>query len=98
MDAPVTGGDIGAKAGKLVIMVGGDLECLEIVKPLLQYYGANIAHMGKAGFGQHTKMANQIMIAGQMIGVVEGLIYGYKAGLQLPAMIELLQKGSAGSL
>lgn len=98
MDAPVSGGDVGAKAGKLAVMVGGNAEHLEAIKPLMQCYSANIALMGKAGFGQHTKMANQIIIAGQMIGVVEGLIYGYKAGLPLVSMVELLSKGAASSL
>ena len=98
LDAPVSGGDVGAKAGKLAVMVGGEAEDLEKVKPLINCYSASIAHMGAAGFGQHTKMANQVIIAGQMIGVVEGLMYGHKAGLDLPKMIDLLSKGAANSL
>jgi len=89
---------VGAKAGKLAVMVGGDAKVLDVVKPLMQCYSANIAHMGAAGFGQHTKMANQVIIAGQMIGVVEGLMYGHKAGVPLPTMVELLSKGAASSL
>ncbi len=97
LDAPVSGGDVGAKNGKLVVMVGGDAAAVEKMKPLMQCYSASIAHMGAAGFGQHTKMANQVIIAGQMIGVVEGLMYAYKAGVPLPQMIELLSKGAASS-
>lgn len=98
LDAPVSGGDIGAKAGKLVVMVGGEEKELETVKPFISCYGANIAYMGSAGFGQHTKMANQVIIAGQMIGIVEGIMYGYKAGLDLPKVLDLLSKGAANSL
>lgn len=94
----MSGGDIGAKNGKLAVMVGGDVDILEKVRPLLNCYSASIAHMGSAGFGQHTKMSNQIIIAGQMIGVVEGLLYGFKAGLDLPKMVDLLSKGAANSL
>jgi len=85
LDAPVSGGDIGAREGKLAIMVGGDRDIYDRVMPLFEIIGENIAHMGKAGSGQHTKMANQILIAGTMIGVVESLLYAYKTGMDLIA-------------
>ena len=98
LDAPVSGGDIGARNGKLAVMVGGEAAALTAVEPLLKCYSALIQHMGGPGYGQHAKMANQIMIAGQMIGTVEGLIYGHKAGLPLVQMIDVLSKGAASSL
>lgn len=79
-------------------MVGGEEKDLEAVKPLMSCYGASIAYMGSAGFGQHTKMANQTIIAGQMIGVVEGIMYAHKAGLDVPKVLDLLSKGAANSL
>ena len=80
IDAPVSGGDVGAKNGTLAIMAGGDKETYEKVFPFFELMGKNIAYMGKAGAGQHTKMSNQILIASTMIGVVESLLYAYKAG------------------
>jgi len=97
LDCPVSGGDVGAKNGKLVVMAGGDESALTEINPILEKYSAVVKHMGKAGNGQHTKMANQIFIASNMVGVSEGLIYGYKAGLNLEQMIELLKQGAAGS-
>ena len=97
LDAPVSGGDIGAKNGTLSIMVGGDKETFEKVLPLFKLMGKNITYMGKPGNGQHTKMANQIHIATTMIGAVESLIYGYKAGLDLNEMIKAIGSGAAGS-
>jgi len=97
LDAPVSGGDIGAKNGKLVTMVGGDQEIVAQAKPLLDCYSAEVQHLGKAGAGQHTKAANQIFIASTMIATCEGLLYGHKAGLDLEQMISLLSKGAAGS-
>jgi 3-hydroxyisobutyrate dehydrogenase len=97
IDAPVSGGDIGAKNGKLVTMVGGEKDAYEAVSDLLKCYSLEIQLMGEAGSGQHTKMANQIFIANNMIGVCEGLIYGHKAGLDLNQLITLLSKGAAGS-
>jgi 3-hydroxyisobutyrate dehydrogenase len=79
-------------------MVGGDSAALASADPLLKCYSALIQHMGGPGFGQHAKMANQIMIAGQMVGAVEGLMYGHKAGLPLVQMVDVLSKGAAGSL
>jgi len=97
LDAPVSGGDIGAKSGKLAIMVGGEESTFQEVLPFFQLMGENIALMGKAGAGQHTKMANQIKIASTMIGVVESLLYGYKAGLDLNELLDVIGKGAAAS-
>ena len=97
IDAPVSGGDVGAKNGKLAIMCGGAPEAFEQAKPFLDVYGLNIKLMGGPGMGQHTKLANQIVITGNMIGMVEGLIYGSKAGLDLNEMIPLLGSGAASS-
>src|SRR3990170_8053403 len=83
VDAPVSGGDIGAREARLSIMVGGGREAGEAVMPLFQALGKTIVHQGGAGAGQHTKMCNQIVVAGTMIGVCESLIYGHKAGLNL---------------
>jgi 3-hydroxyisobutyrate dehydrogenase len=96
VDAPVSGGDVGAKNGTLSIMVGGDKADVDEVMPLLQIMGKNIVYEGKAGSGQHTKMCNQITIAGTMIGVCESLLYGYKAGLDLNVMLEAISGGAAG--
>ena len=97
LDAPVSGGDLGAKEGKLAIMVGGDKEAYDKVLPLLQIMGENIAYMGEAGAGQHTKMSNQILIASTMICVVESLLYAYKAGLNPAEVIDVIGKGAASS-
>jgi 3-hydroxyisobutyrate dehydrogenase len=97
IDAPVSGGDIGARNGKLVTMIGGVEEHVEKCLPLMQCYSAECKLMGGPGAGQHTKMANQIFISTTMIGLCEGLIYGHKAGLQLDELIPLLSKGAAGS-
>ena len=97
IDAPVSGGDIGARNGKLVTMIGGDAAAVEKAAPLLKCYSAEIQHMGGAGAGQSTKACNQILIANTMVGVCEALVYGHKAGLDLNQMINLLQKGAAGS-
>lgn len=97
LDAPVSGGDTGAKEAKLAIMAGGDKKVFENVLPLFETLGKNISYMGKAGSGQHTKMCNQILIASTMIGVVESLIYGYKSGLKPDEIINVIGKGAAGS-
>ncbi|MBA7500051.1 2-hydroxy-3-oxopropionate reductase [subsurface metagenome] len=96
IDAPVSGGDVGAKNGTLAIMAGGDKETYEKVFPFFELMGKNIAYMGKAGAGQHTKMSNQILIASTMIGVVESLLYAYKAGNDLGEVINVIGKGAAG--
>lgn len=95
IDAPVSGGDVGAKNGTLSIMVGGDKEAVDTVMPLFEIMGNNIVYQGSAGNGQHTKMCNQITIAGTMIGVCESLLYGYKAGLDLPTMLKSISGGAA---
>ena len=96
IDAPVSGGDVGAKNGTLSIMAGGDKNIFEKIKPILEIFGSNIIYQGKAGSGQHTKMCNQIVIAGTMVGVCESLLYGYKAGLDLTTMLNSISKGAAG--
>ncbi len=95
LDAPVSGGDVGARNASLSIMVGGEAKDLERVMPLLQRMGRNIALQGTAGAGQHTKMCNQIVIAGTMIGICESLLYGYRAGLDLPRMLAAIRGGAA---
>jgi len=95
IDAPVSGGDVGARNGTLSIMIGGDQAAVDTVMPLFQIMGKNIVYQGSAGKGQHTKMCNQITIAGTMIGVCESLLYGYKAGLDLPTMLKSISGGAA---
>lgn len=95
LDAPVSGGDVGAREARLSIMVGGDKDAFEAVLPLFEAMGKNIVYQGSAGAGQHTKMSNQIVVAGTMIGVCEGLLYGYKAGLDLETMLQSISKGAA---
>lgn len=97
LDAPVSGGDLGAREGKLAIMVGGDKAAYDAVLPMFQVIGENIAYMGSAGAGQHTKMSNQILIASTMIGVVESLLYAFKAGLDPDGVIDVIGKGAASS-
>ena len=95
IDAPVSGGQVGAINASLSIMIGGKKEVVDQAMPLFEVLGKNMVYQGKAGAGQHTKMCNQITIAGTMIGVCEGLIYGVKAGLDLNTMLESITKGSA---
>lgn len=97
LDAPVSGGDIGARDATLAIMVGGKKEVFDKVLPFFQLMGKNIAYMGVAGAGQHTKMSNQILVAGTMIGVCESLLYAVKLGLDQQAVIDIISKGAAGS-
>ena len=97
LDAPVSGGDVGARQGTLSIMVGGKKDAFNRVLPLFQLMGKNINFMGGPGSGQHTKMANQIHIATTMIGAVESLLYAYKAGLNLDEVIAAIGSGAAGS-
>jgi len=96
LDAPVSGGDVGAKNGTLAIMIGGDKEAYETVLPFFNLMGQNISYMGKEGAGQHTKMSNQILIASTMIGTIESLLYAYKAGNDLEKVIQVIGKGAAG--
>jgi 3-hydroxyisobutyrate dehydrogenase len=97
VDAPVSGGDIGAREARLSIMIGGDKDVVERLRPLFECMGKTIIHQGPAGAGQHTKMVNQILIATGMIGICEALLYGYKAGLDLPTVLESVSGGAAGS-
>lgn len=97
LDAPVSGGDLGARQGTLAIMVGGELATFDRVTPLFHIMGKNIALMGGPGCGQHTKMTNQILIAGTMIGVVESLLYAEKAGMDMDAVIDVIGSGAASS-
>ncbi len=96
LDAPVSGGDVGAKNGTLAIMIGGDKETYEKVLPFFELMGENISYMGKEGAGQHTKMSNQILIASTMIGTIESLLYAHKAGNDLDDVIQVIGKGAAG--
>ncbi|WP_027184173.1 NAD(P)-dependent oxidoreductase [Desulfovibrio inopinatus] len=98
LDAPVSGGDVGAREAKLAIMVGGERETFDKVKDLLDVMGTNVQYRGKAGSGQHTKMCNQILIAGTMIGVVESLFYAYKSGMDLNEVIDVIGTGAASSV
>lgn len=97
VDAPVSGGDVGAKNAALSIMIGGDKEAVEAVQPLFECMGKTIVHQGGPGAGQHTKMVNQILISANMIAVCEGLLYGYKAGLDLETVFKSVSTGAAGS-
>jgi 3-hydroxyisobutyrate dehydrogenase len=97
IDAPVSGGDVGAKEAKLSIMVGGEEEDVEAITPLLSLMGSNIVYQGKAGAGQHTKMCNQIAIASNMIGVCEAIVYAKKAGLNPESVLKSITTGAAGS-
>ncbi|WP_226675595.1 NAD(P)-dependent oxidoreductase [Mesobacillus jeotgali] len=97
IDAPVSGGDIGAREARLAVMVGGDDEAFLQVEPLLNILGTNIVHQGEAGAGQHTKMCNQIAIASNMIGVCEAIIYAEKAGLDPETVLKSISTGAAGS-
>jgi 3-hydroxyisobutyrate dehydrogenase len=97
VDAPVSGGDVGAKNAMLSIMVGGDKDVVESLAPCFQAMGKTIVYQGGPGAGQHTKVVNQVLIATNMIGVCEALLYGYKAGLDLPTVLQSVGSGAAGS-
>lgn len=97
LDAPVSGGDIGAKNGTLSLMVGGDKEVFDKLQPIFELFGQNIVYQGVAGSGQHTKMCNQIAIASGMIGVCESMAYGLKAGLTMEEVLRSITAGAAGS-
>jgi 3-hydroxyisobutyrate dehydrogenase len=96
LDAPVSGGDVGAKQGTLSIMVGGDPFAFEAVKPILGIFGKVLVHHGSAGCGQHAKLCNQITIAGTMIGVCESLLYAHQAGLDGKKLLASICQGAAG--
>jgi 3-hydroxyisobutyrate dehydrogenase len=97
LDAPVSGGDVGAKNAALSIMVGGEADVVEALRPLLECMGKTIVHQGPPGAGQHTKMVNQILIASNMVGVCEALLYGWKAGLDLKTVLQSVGGGAAAS-
>ena len=97
LDAPVSGGDVGAREATLSIMTGGDEETFNKVLPFFKFMGKNIALMGSQGKGQHTKMSNQIVIASTMVGVVEGLLYAQKAGLDQGKLLDIIGQGAAAS-
>jgi 3-hydroxyisobutyrate dehydrogenase len=97
VDAPVSGGDVGAKNAALSIMVGGEGEVVEAIRPLFECMGKTIVHQGGPGAGQHTKMVNQVLISGTMIGLCEALLYGHKAGLSLETVFKSVSVGAAGS-
>lgn len=97
LDAPVTGGDVGAKKGTLSVMVGGDADAAAAVRPLIDCFAKTVTYFGAAGSGQHCKMANQITIASSMLGMCEGLLYAHKAGLDLEAYLAAIRGGGAGS-
>jgi 3-hydroxyisobutyrate dehydrogenase len=97
VDAPVSGGDIGAREARLSIMIGGEKEVVDALQPCWEAMGKTIVHQGPPGAGQHTKMVNQILIATNMIGVCEALLYGYRAGLDLETVMKSVASGAAGS-
>ena len=97
LDAPVSGGDVGAREARLSIMVGGEKEALAQAMPVFKVMGKQISHMGKAGMGQHTKMSNQIAIASNMMGVCEALWYAERSGLDGKQVLEAISAGAAGS-
>lgn len=97
LDAPVSGGDVGARNGQVVVMVGGDQASFERVRPLLEVFSKAMLYCGGAGSGQHAKMANQIAIASGMIGVCESLCYAHAAGLDAEQLLECIGGGAAGS-
>lgn len=97
VDAPVSGGDVGAREARLSIMVGGDQAVVDALRPCFEAMGKTIIHQGGPGAGQHTKMVNQTLIASNMIGVCEAILYAYKAGLDLNRVLESVAPGAAGS-
>jgi 3-hydroxyisobutyrate dehydrogenase len=97
VDAPVSGGDVGAKEARLSIMIGGDEDVVEALRPCWEAMGKAIVRQGGPGAGQHTKMVNQTLIASNMIGVCEGLLYAHKAGLDLDTVMQSVASGAAGS-
>jgi 3-hydroxyisobutyrate dehydrogenase len=97
VDAPVSGGDIGAREARLSIMIGGDVQVVAALQPCWEAMGKTIVHQGPAGAGQHTKMVNQTLIATGMIGVCEALLYAHRAGLDLNTVLQSVGPGAAGS-
>jgi 3-hydroxyisobutyrate dehydrogenase len=97
VDAPVSGGDVGAREARLSIMIGGDEDVVDALEPCWSAMGKTVVRQGGPGAGQHTKMVNQTLIASNMIGVCEGLLYAYKAGLDLETVMRSVASGAAGS-
>lgn len=97
VDAPVSGGDVGAREARLSIMIGGEPDVIDALQPCWQAMGKTFVRQGGPGAGQHTKMVNQVLIAGNMVGVCEGLLYAYKAGLDLETVMQSVASGAAGS-
>jgi 3-hydroxyisobutyrate dehydrogenase len=96
VDAPVSGGDVGARNATLTIMIGGDQATVQRLMPLFETMGKRVLYQGGPGAGQHTKMCNQIVIAGTMVAMCEALLYGHKAGLTLETTVETIRGGAAG--
>jgi len=97
IDAPVSGGDVGARDATLSIMIGGPEETCDVLDPCWQALGSTIVYQGEAGMGQHTKMVNQTLIASGMVGLCEALLYGYRAGLNMQQVLQSVAQGAAGS-
>ena len=97
LDAPVSGGDVGAKNAALSVMIGGDKAAVDAVTPIFAAMGKTIIHQGGPGAGQHTKMVNQILISSNMVAVCEALLYGHAAGLDLETVFKSVSVGAAGS-
>lgn len=97
VDAPVSGGDVGAREARLSIMIGGEVDVVTALQPCFEAMGKTIIHQGGPGAGQHTKAVNQTLIASNMIGVCEALLYAYKAGLNLETVMQSVAPGAAGS-
>ncbi|HHK42981.1 MAG TPA: NAD(P)-dependent oxidoreductase [Planctomycetaceae bacterium] len=97
IDAPVSGGDVGAREARLSIMIGGDRDAVESLQPCWDAMGKTVVYQGGPGAGQHTKMVNQTLIATNMIGVCEALLYAYRAGLDLETVMQSVASGAAGS-
>ncbi len=97
LDAPVSGGDVGAREARLSIMIGGDAGVAAALRPLWECMGRTFVHQGGPGAGQHTKMVNQVLIAGGMIGLCEALLYAHRAGLDPERVLASVSSGAAGS-
>lgn len=97
VDAPVSGGDVGAREARLSIMIGGDADVVDALRPCFERMGKTIVRQGGPGSGQHAKMVNQTLIASGMVGVCEALLYAFKAGLDLDTVLQSVASGAAGS-
>ena len=97
LDAPVSGGDVGARNGTLSVMVGGDESAVAVVRPCFDAMAGTVVHQGAAGSGQHTKLVNQILVAGNIVAVCEALLYASRAGLDVPSVLTSVSSGAAAS-